>query len=146
MFWSKYFTGLLIVELAMTLPYVMSFIAMGYSEYLLNAHRYIAVVLLLYWFVYSASVVMACLLRHTVYAGVIASGIIVAFLVPPQVEPMLRRFSILWAKDDNMSLSFTQWFNGHYLPFLIWLIIPTLLALFLATRAAKRDSAFVFER
>lgn len=147
-FWSKYLTGLLIVELTMIAPWLITQGVMGERDLSGSGPGYLVTVMVVYWFIYTVSVWMACLLRHVVYAGILSGGIVLLVLMPPIMEPSLRLFSIETAQYRLGSLGFADRIAGIYLPwpFLLWMLPPTLLGLWLATRAARRESAFVFER
>ncbi len=145
-FWSKYLTGLLVVELTMITPWLIAQVATGNHDMASSRSGYMGAVFVLYWFIYTVSVFMACFLRHTVYAGIMAAGVVAAILIPPLVEPYLKQFSVETVLNLGNGVGFNHWLAGYFLPYLLWMLPPTLLGLWLATRAAKRESAFVFGR
>ncbi len=146
-FWSKYLTGLVVVEVTMISPWIMAQVVTGWYD-LWTGPGYLVTAMVLYLFVYSASVWMACLLRHTVYAGVMAAGVVALVLIPPTIEPALQQFSMNYAQFRGGGDSGNHyWMVGYYLlPYLCWMVPATAMALWLATGAARRESAFEFGR
>ncbi len=144
-FWSKYLVGLVIVELTMLLPWLLAQILAGHVAYL-PGDAYLGVMPTLYWMIYSVAVWMACLLRHTIYAGIMTGGIVMAVILPPIIEAKLHWLSIGMALSSREEIGIDRWLSRDFLPFFMLMIILAVIALFLATRAAKRDSAFAFER
>ena len=145
-FWSKYFVGLAIVELTMMLPWVIAQLLAGNAEHL-SGDAYLGIMPALYFFIYSVSVWMACLLRHTIYAGIITGGIVVTVVLLPVVESKLHWLSVGHAlAEARGGNGWTRWLSQDFLPPFTLMILLAAIALFLATRAAKRDSAFAFER
>ncbi len=132
-FWSKYVTGLAVVELTLLLPWLLSQLLTGWYD-LARGPGYMVTSVLLYLLVYSVSVWMACLLRHIVYAGIIAMGIVMFLVVPPLLTEVFAQVSVTYALDEDLT------------PFFWYTVVTTMIAVWLATRAARREAGFVVER
>ena len=82
-FWSKYLSGLTTVLLITMIPLALIGMMGDTGPYLSDARLSIMYFAPAFLLVYSVSFLLACLLRHTVYAGILSVGAMLAFYGSP---------------------------------------------------------------
>ena len=130
-FWTKYLSGLTTVLLITMIP--LALIVMMGDVYLpsLNARGTIMYFGPVFLMIYSVSFLLACLLRHTVYAGILSVGVMLAFyLAPYQWE------SLSFLRIHNRV---SPLLDTAYVPFVAVMTMAAAVATLLARQAIESD-------
>ena len=101
---------------------------------------YLVCVSLLHLTAFGIAVCLTCVLRQTVYAGILAVGAILSLIALPEIVPSFSWLSIgsvLFSLNHTEYLDIRAWFIGFYLPFLsvmAAMLVPLALIAWLAVR------------